>query len=77
VRAGPCPPHKSPRDSVLQEAPISGGPVLASRPLWASARDKVLRVSRTIADLEGSDEMKPQYIAEAVVYRSLDERVWT
>jgi magnesium chelatase family protein len=39
--------------------------------------DKVLRVARTIAELEGSDEIKPQHIAEAVGYRSLDRRVRT
>ncbi len=44
--------------------------------LSARAHDKVLRVARTIADLEGDDEIRPQHIAEAVGYRSLDRSVW-
>ncbi len=44
--------------------------------LSARAHDKVLRVARTIADIEGNDDIKPQHIAEAVGYRSLDRSVW-
>jgi len=45
--------------------------------LSARARDKVLRVARTIADLEGHHVMKPQHIAEALGYRSPDRSVWS
>jgi magnesium chelatase family protein len=44
--------------------------------LSARAHDKVLRVARTMADLEGSDTILPQHVAEAVGYRSLDRSVW-
>jgi magnesium chelatase family protein len=44
--------------------------------LSARAHDKVLRVARTMADLEGVDHILPQHVAEAVGYRSLDRSVW-
>ena len=44
--------------------------------LSARAHDKVLRVARTMADLEGADAILPQHIAEAVGFRSLDRSVW-
>ena len=44
--------------------------------LSARAHDKVLRVARTMADLEGRDAIEPHHVAEAVGYRSLDRSVW-
>ena len=56
-------------DAILEAATREFG-------LSARAHDKILKVARTIADLDGEEQISEQHLYEAVGYRSLDRKMW-
>ena len=44
--------------------------------MTARAHDCILKVARTVADLEGAPAIEPKHIAEAIQYRTLDRTFW-
>lgn len=45
--------------------------------LTARSYHRILKIARTIADLEGEEEILPKHLSEAVCYRIADKKFWT
>jgi len=44
--------------------------------LSARAYNKILKVARTLADLDGAEQIRTEHVTEAIQYRSLDRNLW-
>lgn len=77
----PCNAHATPAQikelfALTPEADALLGNIFETLGLSMRARDKILKVARTIADLEGSETILSHHVSEASFYRSLDKKYW-
>lgn len=76
-----CNAHATPRQirdlfSLTPEADERLKQIFDRMGLSMRARDKILKVARTVADLDGSGDILPEHVSEASFYRSLDKKYW-
>ncbi len=77
-----CNAHMRPRD-LRKHCPLSGevrkflSGAIEQLGLSARAFDRVGKLSRTIADLEGAEQIGANHVAEAIQYRGLDRKLWS
>lgn len=62
-------------DSFTSSRP-SGGQAMTGQIFFAGAHDRVLKVARTLADLEGSEHIASNHVLEAINYRTLARAMW-
>ncbi len=76
-----CNAHMRPRD-IKQFCPLSDevttflSKAIDQLGLSARAFDRVVKLSRTIADLDGAEQIALPHVAEAIQYRGLDRKLW-
>ncbi len=61
---------------LTEESKVQLNTAMKRLDLSARAYERILKVARTIADLDNSEEIKPYHIAEAISYRNLDRANW-
>ena len=76
-----CNAHMEPRDirkycSIDDKSQSLLALAISKQGLSARAYDRILKLSRTIADLAGSEKIEMGHVAEAIHYRTLDRKLW-
>ena len=76
-----CNAHMRPRDlrkhcALSEEVRAFLSAAIDQLGLSARAFDRVVKLSRTIADLDGADQLALPHLAEAIQYRGLDRKLW-
>lgn len=79
---GICYNSRIPSDRLAQYCPLDGRQrqymeqIYSKLRLTARSYHKLLKVARTIADMDGQEQIRMRHLREAVCYRSLDESFW-